>query len=41
MQTVDIVKALPKVEQHVHILGSITPATLLKVIEETGIDAPL
>jgi adenosine deaminase len=40
MQTVDIVKALPKVEQHVHILGSITPATLLKVIEETGIDAP-
>jgi len=40
VKTIDAIKALPKVEQHVHILGSLRPATLLKVIDETGIDSP-
>jgi adenosine deaminase len=40
MELLDAIKALPKVEHHIHILGSITPQTLLKVIGETGAEAP-
>lgn len=40
MNTLEAIRALPKAEQHVHILGSITPATLMKMITETGVDAP-
>ena len=40
MQVSDAILELPKVEQHVHILGSIQPRTLLKIINETGIDSP-
>lgn len=40
VQPIDAIKALPKVEQHVHILGSIRPETLLRVIDETGIETP-
>lgn len=33
-----LIKALPKVEQHVHIVGSTRPETLLWLVEEGGID---
>ena len=40
MKTIDAIKALPKVELHVHILGSLQPSTLLSIIREDGLDAP-
>jgi len=40
MDTLDIIRALPKVELHVHILGSLKPETLLTIIEEDNIRAP-
>ncbi len=40
MKIIDALKSLPKVEQHVHILGSVRPATILRIIDETGIDTP-
>ncbi len=40
METLDAIRALPKVELHIHILGSIRPQTLLSIIEEDGIQAP-
>ena len=40
MATPDIIKALPKVELHVHILGSMRPETLLAIIEEDSIRIP-
>jgi len=35
-----LIKALPKVEQHVHIVGSIRPKTLLWLAEEGGVKKP-
>lgn len=40
MDTLDAIRALPKVELHIHILGSIRPETLLSIIESDGIKAP-
>ncbi|MFW9848829.1 MAG: adenosine deaminase [Candidatus Thorarchaeota archaeon] len=40
MEILDAIKALPKVEQHVHLLGSIKPATLMRAITETGVKSP-
>ncbi len=40
MDTLEAIRALPKVELHVHILGSIQPETLLSIIREDGISAP-
>ncbi len=34
------IKALPKVELHVHLIGSIRPETLLDIVEEEGLKAP-
>ena len=36
----ELIKALPKVEQHVHIVGSIRPETLLWLAEEGKIEKP-
>lgn len=40
MNTIEAIKALPKVELHVHTLGSIQPSTLLRIIREEGFDTP-
>lgn len=40
MDTEEIIKALPKAEQHVHIVGSTRPETLLWLAEEGGLDKP-
>lgn len=40
MNVKNLIKALPKAEQHVHIVGSIRPDTLLWVAEEGGIKKP-
>ena len=40
MQIIDAIKALPKIELHVHILGSIQPSTLLNIIREEGFETP-
>ncbi|MGD9395659.1 MAG: hypothetical protein PVJ05_04455, partial [Candidatus Thorarchaeota archaeon] len=40
MNVIEGIKALPKVELHVHILGSIQPSTLLNIIREEGFDTP-
>ncbi len=40
MELIDAIKALPKAEHHVHLLGSIKPATLMKAITDTGVDSP-
>jgi len=40
MDTLEAISALPKVELHVHILGSIRPETLLSIIREDDIKAP-
>lgn len=40
MDTLELVKALPKAEQHIHIVGSTRPETLLWLVEESGVDAP-
>ncbi len=40
METLDIIRSLPKVELHVHILGSVKPETLLEIIEEDNIKSP-
>ncbi|MHA1962942.1 MAG: adenosine deaminase [Candidatus Thorarchaeota archaeon] len=40
MNTLEAIRALPKVELHVHTLGSLQPSTLLSIIKEDGIDAP-
>lgn len=40
MDTLAAIRALPKVELHVHILGSIRPETLLSIIEADGVKAP-
>lgn len=40
MEIEQTIRDLPKVELHIHTLGSIRPGTLLAVIEDAGIDAP-
>jgi adenosine deaminase len=40
MNIIDAIKALPKVEIHVHTLGSIQPSTLLSIIREEGFETP-
>jgi adenosine deaminase len=40
MELVELIRALPKVEQHVHIVGSTRPETLLWLAEESGEDSP-
>lgn len=40
MEIEEIVRALPKVEQHVHIRGSTRPETLLWIIDDSGTDSP-
>ncbi|MFW9835248.1 MAG: adenosine deaminase [Candidatus Thorarchaeota archaeon] len=40
MNTLEAIKALPKVELHVHTLGSLQPSTLLSIIREDGLDTP-
>jgi adenosine deaminase len=40
MQIEQLIKKLPKVEQHVHIVGSTRPETLLWLAEEGGLDKP-
>ena len=40
MNTLEAIRALPKVELHVHTLGSILPSTLLSILNEDGIDTP-
>lgn len=40
METEQLIRALPKVEQHVHIVGSTKPETLLWLAEEGGIEKP-
>ncbi len=41
MQTEEAIRALPKLEQHVHIVGSTRPETLLWLIKEQGKEDPL
>lgn len=40
METHELIKALPKAEQHIHIVGSTRPETLLWLVEEGDLDAP-
>jgi adenosine deaminase len=40
MDILDAICALPKIELHVHVLGSIRPETLLSIIENDGISSP-
>jgi len=40
METLELIRALPKAEQHVHIVGSTRPETVLWLVEEGGLEAP-
>ena len=40
MNTLEAIRALPKIELHIHILGSIRPETLLSIIETDRVKAP-
>jgi adenosine deaminase len=40
MNSIELIKALPKAEQHVHIVGSTRPETLLWLAEQGGLEAP-
>ncbi|MFW9768789.1 MAG: adenosine deaminase [Candidatus Thorarchaeota archaeon] len=40
MNIIEAIKVLPKVELHVHTLGSIQPSTLLRIIEDEGFETP-
>ena len=40
MSVEEAIKALPKLEQHVHIVGSIRPETFLWLVEDSGLDLP-
>jgi len=40
MSVEELIKALPKVEQHVHIVGSTSPETLLWLVEKGGLVKP-
>ncbi len=37
----DLIKGIPKAELHVHIVGSVRPETLLRLIEEGHLDLDL
>jgi adenosine deaminase len=37
----DIIRALPKLEQHIHIIGSTQPETLLWLIQDSGVKSDL
>ena len=41
MDSEAIIRALPKLEQHVHIVGSTKPETLLWILEDTGVESEL
>ena len=40
MDAAELIKVLPKAEQHIHIVGSTRPETLLWLAEEGGVDVP-
>lgn len=40
MDDLDLIRALPKAEQHLHIVGATRPETLLWLVEDGDIDAP-
>jgi adenosine deaminase len=40
MDTLETIKALPKAEQHIHLVGSTQPETLLWLAEQGGIEVP-
>lgn len=40
MDPLALIRALPKAEQHIHIVGSTRPETLLWLAEESGVDTP-
>ena len=40
MNSIEIIKSLPKVELHVHTVGSIQPQTLLGIIRDEGLKTP-
>ena len=40
MDDLNLIRALPKAEQHLHIVGATRPETLLWLVEESGVDAP-
>lgn len=40
MSSERLIRALPKAELHVHLIGSIRPETLLDIVEEEGLEAP-
>jgi adenosine deaminase len=40
MDEEELVRALPKAEQHIHIVGSTRPETLLWLVEQGGLEAP-
>ena len=40
MDTLELIRALPKAEQHIHIVGATRPETLLWLMKESGRDAP-
>ena len=40
MDAEGLIRALPKVEQHIHIVGSTRPETLLWLMEQGGIESP-
>ena len=40
MDTLETIRALPKAEQHIHLVGSTQPKTLLWLAEEGGIEVP-
>ncbi len=40
MNTEELIKELPKAEQHIHIVGSTRPETLLWLIEQGGLESP-
>ncbi len=41
MDTEELIRRLPKLEQHVHIVGSTKPETLLHIIEDSGAETKL
>jgi len=40
MDVEELIKALPKAEQHIHIVGSTRPATLLWLVDKGRLEAP-
>lgn len=40
MELHEVIKGLPKAEQHIHLIGSMRPETLLWLVDESGSDSP-